>query len=110
MKGKESVSFTRALLSISVAKVYLEDMIVDFPGMKRRIDQWIARLSFVSTDALSCMTDQGREVYRREIQKKDFLLFEHLFQLLAAMTPEQRSLIERAAESLLKGEIEITES
>lgn len=110
MAGKESVSLTRALLAIHTSKVYLEDMIVDFPGMKRRIDQWIKRLDFVTVDALSCMTQQGREVFRSEIKKGDPLLFESMFILLAEMSPEQRTLIEKTAEGVLKGQIEITES
>lgn len=107
MAGKESISLHRALFSISTAKVYLEDVIVDFPEMKKKVNQWINRLSFVSNDAICSMTPNGREIYRREISQGDPLAFEHMFVLLASMTPAQRSLIEKAAESLLKGECEI---
>lgn len=109
MAGKESISLHRALFSISTAKVYLEDMIVDFPEMNRKINQWINRLSFVSNDAICSMTPNGREIYRKEISQGDPLAFEHMFILFAKMTPEQRSLMEKAAESLLKGELVITE-
>ena len=107
--GKESVSLTRALMAISTAKTYLEDMKVDFPGLSRRVDSWINKLSFISTDAFSSMTPNGREVYRRLIQKEDPLQFEHLFLTLCEMSPEQRNLLEKAAEALLKGELEIVE-
>lgn len=110
MVARESKSLTLALLNINTAKVYLEDVRVDFPAMARRMDQWINRLSFVVGDALAVMTPSGREVYRREITNGDPLQFEHIFQLLASMSPEQRSLIEKAAEGILKGEIEIIES
>ena len=107
--ANESMEITRALLSINTAKVYLEMVRIEFPGMARRVDGWINKLSFISHDALSCLTPQGREVYRRELVLGDPLQFEHLFILLAEMTPEQRSLMEKAAESLLKGELVITE-
>lgn len=105
----ESLDLTRALHSISVSKAYLENVRIEFPGMARRVDGWINKLSFISHDALSCLTPQGREVYRRELVMGDPLQFEHLFILLSEMTPEQRSLMEKAAESLLKGELIITE-
>lgn len=110
MEGKQSKSLTLALLNINTAKVYLEDVIRDFPGMKRRIDQWIGKLSFVTHDAISCMTPQGRELFRREIKFGDPQQFDHLFQLMAAMSPDQRNLLERTAEAMLKGEIEIVET
>ena len=103
----ESRSLTRALYSISVAKMYLEDVIVDFPGMKRRVDQWINRLSFVVNDSFSIMKAESIECFRREIKKGDPAQIEHIFNLLCDMTPAQRSLMEKAAESLLKGECEI---
>jgi len=105
-----SESLTRAMHSISVAKIYLEDVIRQYPGMERRVNSWIGKLSFVSSDAIATMTPAGREAYRREItNQKDPLLFEHLFRLFCEMTLEQRSLIEKSAEALLKGELEITE-
>lgn len=107
MAGKESLSLHRALFNISTAKVYLEDMIVDFPGMKVRINQWINRLSYVSNDAVSSMTPHGREIYRQEITNGDPLQFEHIFQIMAQMDKYQRLMIEKAAEALLKGELEI---
>jgi hypothetical protein len=109
MAGRESLSLHRALFSISTAKVYLEDMIVDFPEMKPKINQWINRLSFVSNDAVCSMTPNGREIYRQEITKGDPLQFEHMFQLMAQMDKYQRIMIEKAAEALLKGELIITE-
>lgn len=105
-----SQEITRALHSISVAKLYLEDFINEYPAYKTRANSWINRLSFVSLDALSILTQESRDIYRQQIVKGDPLLFEHVFQLLAKMTPEQRSLIEKSAEALLKGEIEIIES
>lgn len=108
MSGKESLALHRALFNISTAKLYFEDMIIDFPGMKGRLNQWINRLSFISNDAITTMTPHGREIYRREITNGDPLQFEHLFILLGSMSPEQRGLMEKAAEAMLKGELEIT--
>ena len=107
--GKESLALHWALFSIETSKLYLEDMRIDFPGMQRRIDSWIGKLSFVKDDALCCMTPNGREIYRREIKNGDPLAFEHLFRLYAEMSPEQRDLLEKVAETLLKGELQIIE-
>jgi len=104
-----SQEITRALHSISVAKLYLEDFINEYPSLTRKANQWINKLSFVSHDCLSVLTQESREIYRQQIEKGDPLLFEHVFQLLAKMTPSQRSLIEKAAEALLKDELEIVE-
>lgn len=103
----ESMDLTRCLHGIAVSKMYLENVRIEFPGMARRVDSWINKLTFIQNDAIACLTPSGRETYRREITKGDPLLFENLFILLASMTPEQRSLLEKAAEAMLKGECEI---
>lgn len=110
MVGKESVSLTRALVNLNSAKAYLEDMIIDFPWMKTKIKNWINKITFVENDALCSMTPKGREAYRREITFGDPMFYENMFCLLIEMSPEQRNLIEKAAEGLLKGQIEITGS
>lgn len=109
MEAKSSLSLHRALYSLATSKTYLEDVIVEFPGLERRINQWINRISFVQNDALCSMTPKGREIYREQITNGDHMAFEHLFTLFAEMTPEQRNLIERSAEALLKGELQIIE-
>jgi|ERR1700743_2190855 len=102
-----SESLTRSLLAITTAKTYLEDVIREYPAMQRRVNNWINKLSFVSQDALCIMTPAGRETYRRELIKGDHMQFEHIFRLLSEMNPGQRNLIEKASESLLKGELQI---
>lgn len=109
LRMAESRSMTRALYSIYTAKQYLQDIIIDFPYIKRRVNQWINKLDFVLEDSKVILTEESRECFKRELVKGDPIQIENIFNLLCDMTPAQRSLMEKAAESLLKGELIITE-
>ena len=75
----ESMDMTRALHGLAVSKMYFENVRIEFPGMARRVDSWINKISFIQSDSLACLTPSGRETYRREIPKGDPLLGENLF-------------------------------
>lgn len=101
-----SQSLTKGAYHINIAKQYLEAFSVECrQSAKNMANAWVQKLAWLENDIYRSLTPEGQQLFKEEIKNGDTLFFEGLSENLLRMTPDQRELMERISEALLKGEM-----
>jgi hypothetical protein len=101
----ESELITKGSYHISIAKKYLEGFKLECrQSAKYQAGQWVQKLEWLEKEIYSALTPQGKELFKKELLKGDVLFFPAISNNIMQMNDEQRELMERLSESILKGE------
>jgi len=97
---------TKGIYHLNIALEYFTVFKVECKQeAKYQAGTWIKRIEWLNNDIYSALTPEAKQLFNEEIKKGDLLFHENLSENILRMNPEQRELIEKIAEGILKGEI-----
>lgn len=102
----ESELITKACYHIAIAKQYLEGFKLETRQQaKYQASLWVRQVEQVEKSIYLSLTPESKILFNKEILEGDLLFLPNMSELILKMNNEQRELIERLAEGILKGEI-----
>lgn len=95
----------KGLYHIQIAKDYYEMLRLDARySAKGFLNNWLNKLSFLTNDVLTRLTNDNAEWFRNEVVKGDNIFFDALSEKLMHLNPQQKEQIELIVNAMVKGE------
>lgn len=105
-----SKSLTEGSYFLNIAIQYFKNFAVECKskynhniqkGISPKADAWLNKLNFVENDVFCSITEKSRERFRSEIKNGDNLYFQDILVKLAALSIENRELIEKIVDRII---------
>lgn len=103
-----SALLTQGVFYLKCASDLIEGAIDEIhPSKRQRARQWDRKIKWILNDIYDSLTESGKEAFKKEVSSDnaDPLLFGNVVQLMLKMSAEERDMLEKVAEGIVKGEL-----